>query len=116
MSQSLKKNCRHARNLTDVPEVKRLLPLITALILALYVAVPGEFDSRVDYAGAAVTELQDDIVGTSPRHDDQALTPVELQLALLSIPGSIPLPAPVKRAFYQPSVPNIRDPPLCSAV
>ena len=115
MSQSFKKICRHVRNLTDAPQVKRLLSLITALILALYVTVPGEVDSRVDYAGAAVTELQDDIVCTSPRHDDHALTPVELQLALLSIPASIPQPALVESAFYQPSVPNIRDPPLFSA-
>jgi len=96
--------------------VKRLLPLITALILALYVAVPGELDSRVDYAGAAVAELQDDIVYTSLRHDEHALVPVEMQLALPSIVSSIPQSVLVESAFYKPSVPNIRDPPLSPAV
>lgn len=96
--------------------MKRLLPLITALILALYVTVPGELNARHDLAGAAVAELQDEVAYASPKQDDHFLVPAAA-IALRPDPTGTDLPATrVERAIYRPSVPNIRDPPPCAAV
>lgn len=96
--------------------MKRLLPLITTLIVALYLMVPGEFDSREDPTVAAVTELQDDVVYNNPRQDDHALVPVEVSLTLLVTADSGPESQRVESTFYHPSVPNIRDPPSLHAI
>ena len=92
--------------------MKRLLPLITAFILALYLMVPGDFASREDTSVASVTELQDDAVYNNPRQDDHALVPVEVAISLLAIAASGPQSERVENAVYRPSVPNIRDPPF----
>lgn len=96
--------------------MKRLLPLITALVLTLYVTVPGELNPRFDLTGAAVAELQDDVVYTSPKQDDHCLLPSAVTVAqLISTASALP-PARTARPLYRPSVPNIRDPPPSAAV
>ena len=96
--------------------MKRLLPLITALILTLYVTVPGELNPRFDLTGAAVTELQDEVVYTSPKQDDHCLLPFAVTVTqLVSTASALPA-VRVVRPLYRPSVPNIRDPPPAAAV
>ena len=102
---------RHSKQAPDEPDVKRFLPLITAFILSLYMAVPGDFDARYDDTGAAVTEQQDDAVFTSPKQDDHIILPDDTQITLLAIASSGHQSEHVRSAFSRPSVPNIRDPP-----
>jgi len=92
-------------------DVKHVLPLITALLLALYVSLPGPLDAYDDPSVASVTELHDDFVSSNPRHDDPVVVPTE---AVFHLPpmAAVALHEPVlEQADYQPSVPNIRDPP-----
>jgi hypothetical protein len=116
MSQLFQQTCGHAETTTDNTHLKRLLPLITAFILALYLMVPADLDSREDPTVAAVTELQDDVVYNNPRQDDNVLVPTEVSLSLLATAGSKLEPERVHNTFYRPSVPNIRDPPLLRAI
>jgi hypothetical protein len=112
MSPLFQQSCGHAETTTDNTHLKRLLPLITAFILALYLMVPADFDSREYPTVAAVTELQDDAVYNNPRQDDNVLAPTEVSLSLLATADSELEPERVQSTFYRPSVPNIRDPPL----
>jgi len=116
MSQFFQKTCEHAETTMDNLHVKRLLPLITAFILALYLTVPADFDSREDPTVAAVTELQDDVVYNNPKQDDNVLVPAEFSLSLLATADSALEPERIQNTFYRPSVPNIRDPPLLRAI
>lgn len=96
--------------------MKRLLPLITAFILTMYMVVPGEFGSNSNDAGAAVTELQDDAVYTSPKQDDQIDLPNEVKITLLATVSSSPQSERTHSSVSRPSVPNIRAPPTVPVV
>ena len=92
-------------------KVQHVLPLITALLLALYVSVPGPLDAYDDPSVASVTELQDDFVSSNPRHDDPVVVPVEVVFHLPPMAEVALFEQVIEQPDYRPSVPNIRDPP-----
>ncbi len=96
--------------------MKHVLPLITALLLALYVSVPGPLEAYDDPSVSSVTELQDDFVSSNPRHDDPVVVPVELVFHLPPMAGVALYVEVIEHPYYRPSVPNIRDPPRSLAV
>ena len=91
--------------------MQHVLPLITALLLALYVSVPGPLDAYDDPSVASVTELQDDFVSSNPRHDDPVVVPVEVVFHLPPMAEVALFEQVIEQPDYRPSVPNIRDPP-----
>lgn len=116
MSQSLALAGRHACMITDAFNVKRFLPLITALVLALYICVPGELSPHFDLQGAAVVELQDELVYASPKQDDHCLLPAAFRVEPAVAHASELTCARVTRPRFLPVVPNIRGPPPAAAV
>ncbi len=102
-----------ARKPHGTDDVKHVLPLITALLLALYVSLPGPLDAYHDPSVASVTELQDEFVSSNPRHDDPAVVPVEAAFHLPPLAQVALHEHVIQQPDYKPSVPNIRDPP-CS--
>ena len=116
---SLTRQCQDALTSTTphgTDDVKHVLPMITALLLALYVSVPGPLDAYADPSVASVTELQDDFVSSNPRHDDPVVVPAELVFHLPPMAKVALFLQVIEQPDYRPSVPNIRDPPRSNPV
>lgn len=96
--------------------MNHVLPLLTALLLALYISVPGTLDAHADPSVASVTELQDDFVSANPRHDDPVVVPAEVDFQLPPVAGFALTELALAQPDFHPTVPNIRDPPRTLAV
>lgn len=94
--------------------VLRILALSTALMLALFVSVPGDFNPQID-KGVSYTSLIDDDVYTNQKQDEKKFLLRKVFSATTARAIYFTFIPQVSVAAHEPETLNIRGPPAPSA-